>query len=135
MDFTKTIINRLHELFPDMKIYSESNEQEHQEAYLTVMQTASSIQRYSAIRFLLSQSYNIQFFPVGERPLEQCREMADTLMMQMETLSECRGSNLHCEIKEGVLNCFVTYNRFFIKSKDDTCMQTLVQDINMKGEN
>ena len=112
MDMTQEIIRALAEGFPGMEVYGESLEQGFSPPCFGVHLLDSATQVYPGDRVLWQMPYDLRFFPTGEAPNAQCRQMAPQMAQALATVAGVRARGINWQIIDGVLHFFATYAYF-----------------------
>lgn len=90
-------------------------------------------------RYYRTHAFCVQYFPeskTGER--EECNDVSDRLMLCLEYITVTgdliRGTEMHSEIVDGILNFFVNYDFFVnVKTADLPIMEELEHGTDVKG--
>ncbi|WP_031475772.1 phage tail terminator family protein [Agathobaculum desmolans] len=127
IDVVKEIRNALRVQYPEAQydVYTESIEQGFAEPCFAIHQLTADITPYPNHRTEIVQHFDVRFFPAGERPREQCRAMAGTLIFLLRQLASLRGTNLSWEITDDVLHFFVSYRQFVREIPPEYLMEIL----------
>lgn len=89
-------------------------------------------------RYFRQNNFCIQYFPESDKKQQECLNVAERLTECLEVVNvtadtQIRGTNISYEIIDGVLNFFVNYNYFFYKVEDETPMESISANTNVKG--
>ena len=90
-------------------------------------------------RYFRENLFCIQYFPKSKnRAKEECNDVTERLFIALEYIRVdgdlTRGTKMHSEYVDGVLNFFVNYDMFVYMTKDDVAyMETLKQNMTEKG--
>ena len=90
-------------------------------------------------RYFRTNLFCIQYFPSTSSEKEEINDVLERLYWCLEYITArednkpIRGTNMHGETVEGVLNFFVNYNAFVYRVEDETLMKTLTIDMAVKG--
>ena len=80
-------------------------------------------------RYFRKNQFVIQYFPKSEQVNEECISTAERLFSCLEyvTVSEglLRGTDMHYEIVDDVLNFFVNYDCFVREQQEDTPLESV----------
>ncbi len=82
-------------------------------------------------RYFRKNNFVIQYFPKSEHnPNTECYTMAEELMQNLEYIpvldGSIRGTGMHYEVVDGVLNFFINYDCFVYKiHEDETPMEEM----------
>lgn len=118
------------------EVYTENVEQGLQEPCFIIKCVAPSIKQALNRRYKLNDIFCIHFFPSSEDVQNECLDVQMRLYECLEYIYHendlIRGNQMHGEIIDGVLNFFVNYDFYVIKTKEDTAMETLEVQQNVK---
>lgn len=141
-DITKAIGKAINTEFnadtDQFEIYSEEISQELNEPCFFIQCLESGHNQFLGERYERTNSYMIQYFPESEQYESECAEIAERLYWCLEYITVAgdtlpiRGTNMHAEVQDNVLNFTVSYNGFVRKITDKTVMETLTSDVEMK---
>lgn len=89
----------------------------------------------------MDNPFCIQYFPESvDNPNSECRDVADRMLWALENITPLdadrpvRGTDMHHEITDGVLNFFVNYNYFVRKVETPApLMETMTTILHLKG--
>ena len=89
-------------------------------------------------RYFRANQFALQYFPANtDRAREECNAVAERLYLCLEYISVAgdltRGTQMHFEVIDGVLNFFVNYDMFVYKLEDTPVMAELSENVNLKG--
>lgn len=89
-------------------------------------------------RYFRQNNFCIQYFPESDKKQQECLNVAERLtecleVVNVATDTQIRGTNISYEIIDGVLNFFVNYDCFFYKVEDETSMESISANTNVKG--
>lgn len=115
-------------------IYTESVEQGFLEPCFAIHQLRADVTPYPNHMTEIVQHFDVRFFPKGERPREQCRSVAETLVFLLRKLNSLRGTGLNWEITDDVLHFFVSYRQFVRELLEEHCMEVLQFDTGTANE-
>lgn len=113
-----------------LKIYTEEKRQGLEEPCFFISCINPAHNLFMGRRYFRENMFVVQYFPKDElNPRRECNEVADRLYLCLEWLTVTgdlvMGSKMHYEVADGVLQFFVNYNLFVIKTKTDTMMEDL----------
>lgn len=117
--------------------YIENIEQGLNEPCFFIQSLNPTIKRYPGKRYFKQNPFCIQYFPKS-RTNEEMYSVAENMMFILETVSidgeSVRGSNMHYNIEDGILNFFVNYDCFVRKDEDKIPkMENMNTGIKAKG--
>ena len=113
------------------EIYNEEIKQDLREPAFFVQSINPSTSLFLGKRYLQHIHILIQYFPKSEANQTECNSMGEQLAGIVEWITckdddrPIRGSNIHFEVVDGVLNFFVDYKFFIRKDEGYGPMQTL----------
>ena len=88
-------------------------------------------------RYFRQNSFCIQYFPESDKKQQECLDVAERLTECLEIITaadtQIRGTKVKYEVIDGVLNFFINYDYFFYKVKDETPIESISTNINVKG--
>lgn len=90
-------------------------------------------------RYYRRNQFCIQYFPKNNnRKKEECNNVAERLFLCLELINiagdTVRGTDMKCEIVDGVLNFFINYNLYVYKNTENLpVMEELKEDVALKG--
>lgn len=90
-------------------------------------------------RYFRTNRFCIQYFPQSEEVKTECSDVGKRMWQCIEyiTLSgddkPVRGTQMKCEVIDGVLHFFVNYDCFVQKTEQTTLMGSLESNMNVKG--
>ena len=121
----------------EYEVYTEDVEQGLQEPCFLIKCVTPSIQQKLDRRYRLNNVFCVHYFPISEDEQTECLDVQMRLYGSLELIehdgSLIRGTQIHSEISDGVLHFFVNYDFFAMKPKEETAMETLEVDQNVKG--
>lgn len=112
------------------KIHDENVKQGFTEPCFFVSCVNPTHERFLSDRFFRENPFVIQYFPENKQAERQeCNGVADRLEMCLEWITvtgdPVMASRMHYEIIDGILNFFVNYNFFVIRTPEKSMMETL----------
>ena len=127
IDVVKEICNTLRMQYPEEQydIYTEGIEQGFAEPCFAIHQLHADVTPYPNRLTEIVQHFDVRFFPKEERPREQCRRVAETLVFLLRQLASLRGTGLNWEITDDVLHFFVSYRQFVRELPEEYRMEVL----------
>ena len=125
----------------DYEIYTEEIKQDLKEPCFFITPLNPSKTDFPSKRYLMDNPFCIQYFPKSEdNPNSECRDVADRMLWALENTTPLdadrpiRGTDMHHEITDGVLNFFVNYNYFVRKVETPApLMETMTTVLHLKG--
>lgn len=104
-------------------IYSEAIEQGLEEPCFFIYCINPTNRQYFGKRYLRENPFCIQYIPAdGLNAKQECIAVAERLYSCLEVIDEggdlIRGTQMHYEIADGVLNFFVNYDMFVYRKTD-----------------
>lgn len=113
------------------EIYNEEIKQDLREPAFFVQSINPSTSLFLGKRYLQHVHILIQYFPKSEAYQTECNSIGEQLNWIVEWITckgddrPIRGSNMHYEVVDGVLNFFVDYEFFIRKVESYDPMQTM----------
>ncbi|MEY8357072.1 DUF6838 family protein [Lachnospiraceae bacterium 54-53] len=131
-DIMDAVTRKLDALFPEVTVYTSGVEQGLIEPCFFVGFLEPSEKPLLANRYFRSTGMSIQYLPGEvENPAWELNRVLDILMESMEYLSLAdgsliRGTKRSGELRDGVLNFFVNYDRFGLRTgKTEDSMENI----------
>jgi hypothetical protein len=89
-------------------------------------------------RYFRENQFCIQYFPADkQRAKEECNSVAERMEFCLEWLTVTgdlvRGSKMKYEVVDGILNFFVNYDLFVYKVTDSDTMDSISENVSVKG--
>lgn len=132
-DIMDAVTRKLDTLFPEITVYTSGVEQGLIEPCFFVGFLEPSEKPLLGPRYFRSTGMSIQYMPgETEQPSRELNRVLDMLMESMESLSLAdgslmRGTKRSGEPKDGVLNFFVNYDRFGLRTgKTEDPMENII---------
>ena len=111
------------------EIYTESVEQGLKEPCFSIFCLNPTSRLFLGERYFRQNMFCIQYFPSTEEKDAECNDVSESLFDCLEYISIqgdlTRGTKMHGELVNGVLNFFINYDMFVYKVKDTTKMGEL----------
>lgn len=108
-------------------IMREANKQDLKEPCFFIACINPSMKRFLGRRYFRKNQFVIQYFPKSEQVNEECSSTAERLFFCLEyiTVSESllRGTDMHYEIVDDVLNFFVKYDCFMREQQENALLE------------
>lgn len=121
----------------DYTIYGESVEQGLEEPCFFIRCINPTYCLYFDKRYFAENPFCIQYIPQDESCAnEECNAVSERLFSCLEYIGgdECfiRGTKMHAEIVDGILNFFVNYDFFTVKKSELITMGELSESVSVK---
>lgn len=88
-------------------------------------------------RYFKTNNFCIQYFPESAKKQRECNDVAERMNWCLEYITvdgdKCRGTKMHNEVIDGVLNFFVSYNFFVYKQEVGDVMCDMESRNSVKG--
>lgn len=115
-DIIDGVVAALIHAFPGHEVYTEHVEQGINPPCFSVSPVEFTSIPYLGTRALRTASININYYPSGEEPKQECLKMGDALITALEYITVggdiVRGSNMSYRTVDGVLVFTLDYNVF-----------------------
>lgn len=119
------------------KIYAEEVKQGLKEPCFFVFCINPTNELFLGKRYFRANQFCIQCFPSSNKKKRECNEVADKLFLCLELIDVdgdlVRGSKMHYEMVDGVLNFFLNYDLFVYRKEQSDPMGTIETDTTVKG--
>jgi hypothetical protein len=119
------------------EIYTESLEQGLIEPCFSIFCLNPTNNLFLGKRYFRTNLFCIQYFPSSEEKRSECNSVLERLYGCLELINAetelTRGTKMNAELVDGVLNFFVNYDMFVYKVEDETPMEELEMNTNVKG--
>ena len=140
------ICEKLNESFGDgYEIYTELKNQGLKEPCFSVTCVNPISSQVLGNRYFRNNLFSILYFPASKEPKSECYAVLEKLYLALETIkiketlpdntvkeSLVRGTNMHGELVDGVLNFLVNFNMFVYQVEDVDLMEEVVQKSDLK---
>lgn len=89
-------------------------------------------------RYERTNQFCIQYFPQSAKKQRECADVAERMYDCLEYVTAdgdtkpIRGSKMNHQVVDGVLNFFVNYDFFTVKTEDQTPMETMTASTDVK---
>lgn len=89
-------------------------------------------------RYERNNQFCIQYFPQSDEKQRECNGVAERMYDCLEYIKAdgdtkpIRGSGMNHQVVDGVLNFFVNYDFFTVKTEDNTAMETMTASTGVK---
>lgn len=86
----------------------------------------------------VGNQFCIQYFPQSAKKQRECADVAERMYDCLEYITTdgdtkpIRGSKMNHQVVDGVLNFFVNYDFFTVKTEDQTPMETMTASTDVK---
>lgn len=129
----------LNEAFGDeYEIHMEEIKQDLKEPCFFIQCLNPSMEQFLGKRYFRQNLFCIQYFPKTDEVNRECHEVAEAMYFCLEYITcqgddkPIRGTKMHHEVVNRVLNFFVNYDGFVYKAEDSTPMGELGIDTQVK---
>lgn len=121
----------------DYKIYTESIEQGLKEPCFSIVCVNPTNELFRDKKYFRKNLFCIQYFPKGEDKRSECMYVLERMFDCLEVIKVGedlqRGTSMHGEVVDQVLNFFVNYDMFVYKVESTDAMETMDLTSNVKG--
>ena len=112
----------------DYKIYTESIEQGLKEPCFSIVCVNPTNELFRGKKYFRKNLFCIQYFPKGEDKRSECMDVLERMFDCLEVIKVGedlqRGTSMHGEVVDQVLNFFVNYDMFVYKVESTDAMET-----------
>lgn len=119
------------------KIYTESIEQGLKEPCFSILCVNPTNELFLGKRYFRKNQFCIQYFPSTGEKYAECMNVLEKMYDCLEIIKIDedlqRGTSMHGEVVDGVLNFFVNYDMFVYKVETADAMETLDLTSNVEG--
>ena len=120
------------------KIYTEQVKQGLKEPCFFIICVNPTNNQVLGNRYFRNNLFCVQYFPSSNEPKAECNSILDDLYHALEYITVdgklIRGTKMHGELVDGVLNFFVNYDMFVYSVEKSTMMGALQRTItDVKG--
>lgn len=129
----------LNEEFGDgYEIHMEEIKQDLKEPCFFISCVNPTIKLFLGKRYFRQNQFAIQYFPETGEVQRECNTVAERMWQCLEYItiygedSPLMGTKMEYEVIDGVLNFFVNYDCFIYKAEQQTSMESLETNINVK---
>lgn len=88
-------------------------------------------------RYFKTNGFCVQYFPQSDKKQRECNDIAERMNWCLEYITvsgdKCRGTKMHHEVINGVLNFFVNYDFFVYKKEVSEVMGDMESYNKVKG--
>lgn len=121
------------------EIYTETIEQGLTEPCFSVVCINPALEQFLGKRYFRTNQFCIHYFPNISDKKAECYSVLERLMNSLELISidgdMVRGTAMHGEVVEDMLNFFVNYNMFAYKEQSkEPEMENVAYNSNVKGD-
>ena len=121
----------------DYKIYTESIEQGLKEPCFSIVCVNPTNELFRGKKYFRKNLFCIQYFPKGEDKRSECMDVLERMFDCLEVIKVGedlqRGTSMHGEVVDEVLNFFVNYDMFVYKVESTDAMETMDLKSNVEG--
>lgn len=122
----------------DHEIYTESVEQGLNEPCFSILCLNPTVEQVLGRRYFRSNQFCIHYFPSSDERRSECNSVAERLFVALEYITVdgdlILGTDMHCEVVDGVLSFFVNYDMYVYKSvTKEEPMETFEHNNIVKG--
>ena len=120
------------------EIYTEAVEQGLKEPCFSVLCINPKTEQFLGKRYFRTNQFCIHYFPGSDEPRSECNSVSERLFSSLEIIEVdgelVRGTDMHCEVVDGVLSFFVNYDLFTYKGmSEETVMESFSHKTDAKG--
>lgn len=130
----------IHSAFGDeYEIYTETTEQGLTEPCFSVVCINPALEQFLGKRYFRTNQFCIHYFPSTADKKTECYSVLERLMNSLELITVndevIRGTAMHGEVVEDMLNFFVNYDMFVYKEQPkEPAMENIEHNSNVKGD-
>lgn len=121
----------------DYKIYTESIEQGLKEPCFSIICVNPTNELFRGKKYFRKNLFCIQYFPKGKDKYAECMEALERMYDCLEIIKvgddPQRGTSMHGEVVDKVLNFFVNYDMFVYKIESTDAMEDIDLTSNVEG--
>lgn len=137
---TDGICEAIYKEFGDnYEIYTEEVEQGLKEPCFSIICINPTHELFRQNRYFKQHQFCIHYFPSTEEKRTECFDVLDRLYNCLEYIeikeetdtSKTRGSDMHGEYNDGILNFFINYNMFMNQNEEEIKMDNYECDTNV----
>lgn len=119
------------------KIYTESIEQGLKEPCFSIICVNPTNELFRGKKYFRKNLFCIQYFPKGEDKYSECMDVLERMFDCLEVIKvgedPQRGTSMHGEVVDQVLNFFVNYDMFVYRVESTDSMETMDLTSNVEG--
>ena len=120
------------------EIYTESMGQGLKEPCFSIICLNPIVEQFLGKRYFRANQFCIHYFPASKERQFECNEVIEKLYGVLEYITVAgdiiRGTDMHCEVVDGVLSFFVNYDMFvYSNTVKEESMETFEHNTNLKG--
>ena len=129
----------IHSEFGDpYEIYTESVEQGLNEPCFSILCLNPTVEQFLGKRYFRTNQFCVHYFPSSNEKQSECHNVMERLVSTLEIINvdgdQCRGTEIHSEIVDGVLSFFVNYDMFVYKeTTPEPTMESVSHNTDLKG--
>lgn len=121
----------------DYKIYTESIEQGLKEPCFSILCINPTNELFRGKKYFRKNQFCIQYFPSSEEKYAECMDVFERMTDCLDVIKAGedlqRGTSMHGEVVDQVLNFFVNYDMFVYKVESTDAMESMDLTSNVKG--
>lgn len=122
----------------DYEIYTESVEQGLHEPCFSITCINPTNELFRNKKYFRKNQFCIHYFPSSQDKKEECNIVIEKLYdclecIEVENNGKTRGSNMESEYSDGVLNFFVNFDMFVVKTEQSEKMDSYISETDVKG--
>lgn len=122
----------------DYEIHMEEIKQGLEEPCFFIQCLNPGMEQFLGKRYFRQNLFCIQYFPKSDEVVRECNDVAEAMYFCLEYITckgddkPIRGTKMHHELVNGVLNFFVNYDLFVYKTEEKVNMEELEIDTSVK---
>lgn len=122
----------------DYEIHMEEIGQDLKEPCFFIVCLNPQAEQFLGNRYFRNIPFMVQYFPHTEKKQRECNEVAERMASCLEYITTDNdekpilGTGMKWEVIDGVLNFRISYNLFVIKTEEQTAMETMQSQQNVK---
>lgn len=121
----------------DYKIYTESIEQGLKEPCFSILCINPTNELFRDKKYFRKNQFCVQYFPSSEGKYAECMDVFERMTDCLDVIKVGddlqRGTSMHGEVVDQVLNFFVNYDMFVYKVESTDAMESMDLTSNVKG--
>lgn len=120
------------------EIHREEVKQDLKEPCFFIQCLNLNMEQFLGRRYFRGSQFCIQYFPETAEIVKECHEVGEAMYFCLEYITcqgddrPIRGTKMHYELKNDVLNFFVNYDLFVYKAEDKPLMEELEIETDVK---
>ena len=122
----------------DYEIHMEEIKQGLKEPCFFIACLNPTTEQFLGKRYQCTNQFCVQYFPKTADKRRECTDVAERMIWCLEYITldgdtkPIRGAKMRYEIVDGVLNFFVNYDLFILRSEEQTAMETITASTDVK---